>query len=251
MPILTVQNVTKRYGGFAALKDVSLEVEQGEAVAIIGSSGSGKSTLLRCVNDLEKVTSGKIVIDGDVLVDTVDGAAKYPPEQEIRRICTKTGMVFQHFNLFPHLTCLDNIMLAPVQVLKHERGSVRQDALRLLKVVGLEHKANSYPSQLSGGQKQRIAIARALALHPQIMLFDEPTSALDPETTNEVVQTIQKLVEQRTTMLIVTHDMHFARESASRVLFMDEGEILEENTPEELFGNPQNPRLREFLSSVR
>ncbi len=251
MPILSVERVTKRYGGFEALREVSLEIEQGEAVAIIGSSGSGKSTLLRCVNDLEKVTSGKIVIDGDVLVDTVDGVANYPPEQEIRRICTKTGMVFQHFNLFPHLTCLDNIMLAPVQVLKREREAVREDALRLLQVVGLESKAGSYPSQLSGGQKQRIAIARALALHPQIMLFDEPTSALDPETTSEVIQTIQKLVEQKTTMLIVTHDMRFARESASRVLFMDEGKILEENTPEELFGNPANPRLREFLRSVR
>lgn len=251
MPILSVERVTKRYGGFEALHEVSLEIEQGEAVAIIGSSGSGKSTLLRCVNDLEKVTSGRIVIDGDVLVDTVDGAAKYPPEQEIRRICTKTGMVFQHFNLFPHLTCIDNIMLAPVQVLKREREAVRKDALRLLKVVGLESKANSYPGQLSGGQKQRIAIARALALHPQIMLFDEPTSALDPETTSEVIQTIQRLVEQKTTMLIVTHDMRFARESASRVLFMDEGKILEENTPEELFRNPANPRLREFLRSVR
>jgi polar amino acid transport system ATP-binding protein len=249
--ILSIEHVYKRFGEFEALHDVSLNVRKGEAVAIIGSSGSGKSTLLRCVNNLETVTSGRIVIDGDVLVNTVDGRAQYPPEKEIRRICTKTGMVFQHFNLFPHLTCLENITVAPIQVLKRDRAQVEIEARELLEIVGLSSKANSYPAQLSGGQKQRVAIARALAMHPQIMLFDEPTSALDPETTNEVIYTIQKLVEQKITMLIVTHDMRFARDSATRVIFMDEGRILEENTPDILFDAPNHPRLQTFLRSIR
>lgn len=251
MAILSIEHVSKRFGQLEALRDISLEVEKGEAVVIIGSSGSGKSTLLRCVNNLEKVTTGKIVIDQDVLVETTNGIAQYPSEKQIRKICTKTGMVFQHFNLFPHLTCLENIMIAPAQVLRREKNAVHKEALELLDVVGLVDKAQNYPAQLSGGQKQRIAIARALAMHPQIMLFDEPTSALDPETTSEVIATIQKLVKQKTTMLIVTHDMRFARESATRVLFMDAGVIVEENTPDELFSNPQNPRLQIFLKSVR
>ena len=250
MAILSIEHVCKRFGAFTALNDVSLQVEQGEAVAIIGSSGSGKSTLLRCVNNLERVSAGRIVIDGDVLVDTVNGAAKYPPEKEVLRICTKTGMVFQHFNLFPHLTCLENITVAPLRILKRNKDTVQEEAMELLDVVGLRNKADSYPAQLSGGQKQRIAIARALAMNPQIMLFDEPTSALDPETTNEVIATIQKLVARKVTMLIVTHDMRFARDSASRVLFMDEGKILEENTPEKLFERPESPRLRAFLQSI-
>ena len=250
MAILSIEHVSKRFGSFTALDDVSLQVEQGEAVAIIGSSGSGKSTLLRCVNNLERVSAGRIVIDGDVLVDTVKGTAKYPPEKEVRRICTKTGMVFQHFNLFPHLTCLENITVAPLRILKRDKAAVLAEAMELLDVVGLRNKADNYPAQLSGGQKQRIAIARALAMNPQIMLFDEPTSALDPETTNEVIVTIQKLVARAVTMLIVTHDMRFARDSASRVLFMDEGKILEENTPEKLFECPVSPRLRAFLQSI-
>ena len=214
MAILSIEHVSKRFGSFTALDDVSLQVEQGEAVAIIGSSGSGKSTLLRCVNNLERVSAGRIVIDGDVLVDTVKGTAKYPPEKEVRRICTKTGMVFQHFNLFPHLTCLENITVAPLRILKRDKAAVLAEAMELLDVVGLRNKADNYPAQLSGGQKQRIAIARALA------------------------------------MLIVTHDMRFARDSASRVLFMDEGKILEENTPEKLFECPESPRLRAFLQSI-
>ena len=250
MAILSIEHVSKRFGSFTALDDVSLQVEQGEAVAIIGSSGSGKSTLLRCVNNLERVSAGRIVIDGDVLVDTVKGTAKYPPEKEVRRICTKTGMVFQHFNLFPHLTCLENITVAPLRILKRDKAAVLAEAMELLDVVGIRNKADNYPAQLSGGQKQRIAIARALAMNPQIMLFDEPTSALDPETTNEVIVTIQKLVARAVTMLIVTHDMRFARDSASRVLFMDEGKILEENTPEKLFECPESPRLRAFLQSI-
>lgn len=250
MSILSIEHVCKKFGKFEALKDVSLQVGKGEAVAIIGSSGSGKSTLLRCINNLETVTSGKIVVDQDVLVETVDGVARYPSEKEIRRICTKTGMVFQHFNLFPHLTCLDNIMVAPLKILKRDSEQVRKEAMELLEIVGLSSKATQYPAQLSGGQKQRIAIARALAMHPQIMLFDEPTSALDPETTNEVIATIQKLVDQKITMLIVTHDMRFAKSSATRVIFMDEGRIIEENTPEELFNHPENTRLQTFLQSV-
>lgn len=250
MEILRIEHAYKHFGAFEALCDVSLGVNQGEAVAIIGSSGSGKSTLLRCVNNLEKVSSGKIVIDGDTLVDTVDGTARYPAEKEIRRICTKTGMVFQHFNLFPHLTCMENITIAPLQVLHQEPEAARQHACELLEVVGLTSKADSYPAQLSGGQKQRIAIARALAIEPQIMLFDEPTSALDPETTNEVVSTIQKLVSKKVTMLIVTHDMRFARDSATHIIFMDEGKIVEENTPEALFEHPESPRLQAFLNSI-
>ncbi|MEG1699005.1 MAG: amino acid ABC transporter ATP-binding protein [Oscillospiraceae bacterium] len=250
MSILQVENVCKSFGSFKALDNVSLEVSAGEAVAIIGSSGSGKSTLLRCINNLERISGGKIVINGDVLVDTVNGSPLYPNDKEIRRICTKTGMVFQHFNLFPHLTCMENITMAPTEVLKKDKTETEKIARELLEVVGLQTKANSYPSQLSGGQKQRVAIARALAMQPQIMLFDEPTSALDPETTSEVITTIKKLVDKKITMLIVTHDMRFARECSTRVIYMDEGRILEENTPQELYENPQNPRLREFLKAV-
>ena len=250
MSILEISGLSKTFGSFTALDNVSLEVKAGEAVAIIGSSGSGKSTLLRCINNLERVTRGKITIGGNVLVDTVNGAAVYPPEKEIRRICTQTGMVFQHFNLLAHLTCLENITMAPIEVLKKSKSEAQATARALLEVVGLSTKADSYPSQLSGGQKQRVAIARALAMQPQIMLFDEPTSALDPETTSEVINTIKKLVEQKITMLIVTHDMRFARECSTKVIFMDEGKILEENTPEAIYENPQNPRLQEFLKSV-
>jgi ABC-type polar amino acid transport system ATPase subunit len=250
MSILEISGLSKTFGSFTALDNVSLEVKAGEAVAIIGSSGSGKSTLLRCINNLERVTRGKIAIGGNVLVDTVNGAAVYPPEKEIRRICTQTGMVFQHFNLFAHLTCLENITMAPIEVLKKSKSEAQATARALLEVVGLSTKADSYPSQLSGGQKQRVAIARALAMQPQIMLFDEPTSALDPETTSEVINTIKKLVEQKITMLIVTHDMRFARECSTKVIFMDEGKILEENTPVAIYENPQNPRLQEFLKSV-
>ena len=253
MPILTISHIAKSYGGsMAALADVSLTVEKGEAVAIIGSSGSGKSTLLRCINNLEKVNGGQIVIDGDTLVDTTEhGGVKYPPDKEVRRICTKTGMVFQHFNLFPHLTCLDNITITPIKILKKSREQAIQNARRLLDIVGLSSKADSYPEQLSGGQKQRIAIARALAVDPQIMLFDEPTSALDPEITNEVTNVILKLVQQKVTMLIVTHDMRFARSAASRVIFMDEGRIVEEGLPEQIFDHPQSPRLQNFIQSYQ
>lgn len=253
MPIVTISHVSKQFGGsVSALEDVSLQVEKGEAVAIIGSSGSGKSTLLRCVNNLERVSQGKIVVDGEVLVSTdATGAVRYPKKQEIQKITTKTGMVFQHFNLFPHLTCLENITIAPIQILQKDKNQSIEKGLELLQLVGLSSKADSYPEQLSGGQQQRVAIARALAMDPAIMLFDEPTSALDPEITNEVTNVILKLVEQRTTMLIVTHDMRFAKNAATRVVYMDKGAIVEQGTPEKIFDFPESPRLQEFLRNYK
>ena len=252
MPILTINHVYKKFGSsIEALRNVSLVVEQGEAVAIIGSSGSGKSTLLRCVNNLERVTSGEIILDGDTLVATdPEGKVQYPSDKEIRRICTKTGMVFQHFNLFPHLTCLENITIAPIKILGRNKEASVKKAMELLELVGLSNKSASYPDQLSGGQKQRVAIARALAMDPEIMLFDEPTSALDPEMVGEVLDVIREVAEAGMTMVIVTHEMGFAREVATRVLFMDEGVIKEQNTPEKLFGEPKDPRLKTFLSKV-
>ncbi len=253
MPILTINHVCKNFGGaIEALRDVSLTVNEGQAVAIIGSSGSGKSTLLRCVNNLERVSAGEIIIDGEQLVHTDEsGRVRYPPEQEIRRITTKTSMVFQHFNLFPHLSCLENITIAPIRILRRGRAESVENAKRLLETVGLSNKADAYPDQLSGGQKQRVAIARALAMNPQIMLFDEPTSALDPEITNEVTSVILDLVRRHMTMLIVTHDMRFARDAAGHLIFMDEGRIVEEGEPAVLFDSPQTPRLQEFISSYQ
>ena len=250
MNIVEMSGIVKRFGSVEALNGVSLEIKRGEVVAIIGSSGSGKSTLLRCINRLEKVTAGKIAIDGEYIVTMQDGSAKYVEESELRRICGKTGMVFQQFNLFPHLTCMENVTITPTKIRHEEAASVQERALELLKKVGLEAKANAYPAQLSGGQKQRVAIARALALDPEIMLFDEPTSALDPEITGEVLNVIRRLAKAQTTMLIVTHEMAFAREVASRVLFMDEGIIVEQGTPEEIFQKPKGERLKAFLNSM-
>ncbi len=252
MAILEIRDVRKRFGrDLVALNGVSLSVEEGEAVAIIGSSGSGKSTLLRSVNNLERISTGEIVIDGERLVYTDAEGVHYPSDKEIRRICTKTSMVFQHFNLFPHLSCLENITIAPIKILKKSKEKSLEQARELLEVVGLSQKADSYPEQLSGGQKQRVAIARALAMEPQIMLFDEPTSALDPEITNEVTRVIEDLAKRQMTMLIVTHDMRFAREAATRLVFMDEGQIVEEGTPKEIFENPKTQRFREFISSYQ
>ena len=247
MFILKIEHLEKRYEDFNALNDISLTVEKGETVAIIGSSGSGKSTLMRCINNLEVISSGKIEINGDTLVHTENGKVVYASDKEIRRICMKTAMVFQHFNLFPHLTCMENITITPIRILKRNKKEVEKQALKLLDMVGLSDKANNYPSQLSGGQKQRVAIARALAIEPEIMLFDEPTSALDPEITNEVISVIQRLASEHMTMIIVTHDMRFAKNSASRVIYMDKGEFVEENTPEEIFNNPKSLRLKDFL----
>ena len=226
MAILSIEHVSKRFGSFTALDDVSLQVEQGEAVAIIGSSGSGKSTLLRCVNNLERVSAGRIVIDGDVLVDTVKGTAKYPPEKEVRRICTKTGMVFQHFNLFPHLTCLENITVAPLRILKRDKAAVLAEAMELLDVVGLRNKADNYPAQLSGGQKQRVAIARAMVNHPKILLADEPTGALDSKSGEQIMELFDSLNEEGVTIVMITHDPKIAAK-AKRIIRIIDGEIYE------------------------
>ena len=224
--ILEMKNITKEYAGCQALKGVDFSINKGEIVAIIGPSGSGKSTLLRCVNGLNQMTSGEIDLQGT------------------------TGMVFQHFNLFPHMTCLENITYAPMKVKKENKASAEAKAKDLLKMVNLESKADVYPAQISGGQKQRVAIARALAMEPDLMLFDEPTSALDPEITGEVLQVMKKLAETHMTMIVVTHEMGFAKEVANRVIFMDDGEIIEEGTPSEIFDNPRNPRLISFLQSM-
>lgn len=224
--VLEMKNIVKDYGDFRAVNGVNFSMKKGEIVAIIGPSGSGKSTLLRCINGLIGVTSGEIILTGD------------------------TGMVFQHFNLFPHMTCLENITYAPVKVKKENKEAVKERAMQLLKMVGLEDKADVYPAQISGGQKQRIAIARALAMEPELMLFDEPTSALDPEITGEVLNVMKKLAESHTTMIVVTHEMGFAKEVADRVIFMDNGVIVEEGEPKEVFENPKSERLIAFLSSM-
>ena len=241
--LIVVDNISKEYnrGEVKALAGCSLTIKKGEVVAIIGASGSGKSTFLRCLNMLETPTSGHIYFDGVDLADkTVD----------INLHRRKMGMVFQHFNLFPHKTVLQNITLAPVKLKKMTQAEADKKADELLKIVGLEDKANVYPKQLSGGQQQRIAIIRALAMEPEVMLFDEPTSALDPEMVNEVLDLMRELAKAGMTMAVVTHEMGFAREVANRVIFMDEGKILEQNEPNELFDHPQNPRTQLFLSKV-
>ena len=224
--ILEMKHIVKKYGDFTAVNDVNFSMKRGEIVAVIGPSGSGKSTLLRCINGLNNITSGEMILNGT------------------------TGMVFQHFNLFPHMTCRDNITYAPIKVKKENKADVQKRAEELLRMVGLSNKADVYPAQISGGQKQRIAIARALAMEPDLMLFDEPTAALDPEITGEVLTVMKKLAESHTTMIVVTHEMGFAKEVADRVLFMDNGVIVEEGTPQEIFDNPKSDRLISFLSSM-
>ncbi|RDE52580.1 MAG: amino acid ABC transporter ATP-binding protein [Candidatus Accumulibacter meliphilus] len=244
-------DVHKRFAAVEVLKGVSLDVGKGEVVAIIGPSGSGKSTFLRCLNHLETIDRGRIDIEGETLVGADETAlCRYVADSELRRICRKMGMVFQHFNLFPHLTVLQNIIEAPLTVKGLRRQDVLPKADELLRKVGLLDKRDSYPARLSGGQKQRVAIARALAMEPDIMLFDEPTSALDPELTGEVLRTIRELAEERMTMLVVTHEMAFAREVASRVVFMDGGEIVEARPAKELFAAPEHPRTRAFLENM-
>lgn len=249
--IVEMEEIKKSFAGVPALDGVTLKIETGEQVAIIGSSGSGKSTLMRCINHLEIIDSGKLTINGTTFAETgEDGRVKYKSDAEVRACIMQTAMVFQHFNLFGHLTCLDNIIIAPTQIKKENPAEVRERAFDLLKTVGLENKADAYPAQLSGGQKQRIAIARALAMRPSILLFDEPTSALDPEVTGEVLRVIRELASQGYTMLLVTHEMNFAREVAERVIFMDSAKIIEEGTSEEIFGNPKSDRLQAFLKAV-
>ncbi|MGN0325601.1 MAG: amino acid ABC transporter ATP-binding protein [Lachnospiraceae bacterium] len=239
--MISVRNLCKDFGEHKVLKNINYEIGKGEKIVIIGPSGSGKSTFLRCMNLLETPTSGQIFFEGvDITQRDVD----------INKIRQQMGMVFQHFNLFPHLSIMDNLILAPVDLKLMKKEEAKEEALRLLKLVNLEEKADSYPGQLSGGQKQRIAIVRSLALKPKMMLFDEPTSALDPEMVGEVLEVMKNLAEDGMTMAVVTHEMGFAREVGTRVLFMDEGVILEEGTPEQIFGDPHNDRTKEFLSKV-
>lgn len=251
MAFINMLHIEKSYGNSPVLRDVSLVMERGEVVSIIGPSGSGKSTFLRCLGQLETIQKGTIVVDGDTLVSTeVGGEAIYADSAMQQQILLKMGMVFQSFNLFPHMTVLENVMVAPRMVKKMKDEDILPLAQSLLEKVGLWDKRDAYPSTLSGGQKQRVAIARALAMKPEIMLFDEPTSALDPEFTAEVLRTIKELAEERMTMIIVTHEMAFAREVADRVIFMADGMIQEEGVPEDVFGSPKNPRTQAFLQSM-
>lgn len=236
-----VENLKKSFGNLEVLKEINLEVHEGEVVCLIGPSGSGKSTFLRCLNKLEEPTGGSVIVDDyDLMAKTSD----------INKIRENIGMVFQQFNLFPHLTVMQNIMLAPVDRKRMTKNEAEERAKRLLERVGLLDKADVYPTSLSGGQQQRVAIARALAMEPDIMLFDEPTSALDPEMVGEVLDVMKKLAADGMTMIVVTHEMGFAREVADRVIFMDGGYIVEQGTPEEVFGNPQNKRTQDFLNKV-
>ncbi|MBN7773085.1 amino acid ABC transporter ATP-binding protein [Clostridium aminobutyricum] len=248
--MLEMKEIVKQFATCLALDHVNFSIKKGETVAIIGASGSGKSTLLRCINCLERITSGSITLNGETFVSSKNGVAQYLPDSKLRNICAETGMVFQHFNLFPHMTCMENICYAPIKVKKKSRGEAEEKAKKLLDLVGLGYKADDYPTQLSGGQKQRIAIARGLAMEPKVMLFDEPTSALDPEITGEVLNVMRKLSEDHVTMVIVTHEMNFAKEVADRIIYMDKGIIVEEGTAEDIFQNPQTDRLKEFLSAI-
>lgn len=250
-PMIIATDIFKCFSGIEVLKGVSLTIDKGEVVALIGPSGSGKSTLLRCLNHLETIDRGQIWIEDEMLASTPADKhqAVYAPEQDIRRICRKMGMVFQQFNLFPHMSVLQNILKAPMTVKGMTRETILPRAEALLTKVGLANKSDNYPSQLSGGQKQRVAIARALAMEPDIMLFDEPTSALDPELTGEVLRTIQQLAEERMTMLVVTHEMAFAREVADKVFFMDQGKIIEGGEAKAVFANPMHDRTRSFLNT--
>ncbi|MDR0769925.1 MAG: amino acid ABC transporter ATP-binding protein [Burkholderiales bacterium] len=249
--MIVARDIHKRFGTLEVLKGISLEIKKGDVIAVIGPSGSGKSTLLRCLNHLETVDRGSIEIEGETLVSTAaDGVCRYAPDAAIQRICRKMGMVFQQFNLFPHLTVMQNLIEAPMTVKGMSREAIVPKAEALLHKVGLFEKRDVYPSRLSGGQKQRVAIARALAMEPDIMLFDEPTSALDPELVGEVLRTIRQLAEEHMTMLVVTHEMAFAREVSTRTIFMDEGEIVEARPPAELFADPQHQRTRAFLEHM-
>ncbi|ANY73471.1 peptide ABC transporter ATP-binding protein [Paenibacillus ihbetae] len=238
---IRVEGLKKSYGSNEVLKGIDMQVQEGEVVCVIGPSGSGKSTFLRCINRLEEITAGKVIVDDRDIND---------PKTDINKVRENIGMVFQHFNLFPHFNVLKNIMFAPVELGKQTKEEARATALRLLQQVGLSDKAEAFPSQLSGGQKQRVAIARALAMNPDIMLFDEPTSALDPEMVGEVLGVMKDLAREGMTMMIVTHEMGFAREVSDRVIFMDGGYIVEEGPPAEVFGNPRNERTISFLEKV-
>ncbi|TYR73419.1 amino acid ABC transporter ATP-binding protein [Rossellomorea vietnamensis] len=241
MSVIQVNNLKKSFGDLEVLKDISTDVKEQEVVCVVGPSGSGKSTFLRCLNKLEEITDGHVIVNGNDITD---------PKININKIRQEVGMVFQHFNLFPHKTVLQNITLAPMKTKGVDKESAKKTALNLLRKVGLEEKADSYPGELSGGQKQRVAIARALAMEPKVMLFDEPTSALDPEMIGEVLEVMKDLAREGMTMVVVTHEMGFAREVGDRVIFMDGGYIVEEDVPSELFGNPKHERTKAFLGKV-
>ena len=251
MTFVNMERIEKRFNNQTVLRDVSLKMNRGEIVSIIGPSGSGKSTFLRCLGQLETIDGGSITVDGIVLASTdANGTVNYASQETQHDLLLRMGMVFQSFNLFPHMTVLDNIMIAPRMVKGMKDEDILPIAEQLLKKVGLWEKRDMYPSRLSGGQQQRVAIARALAMNPEIMLFDEPTSALDPELTGEVLKTIKQLADDHMTMIIVTHEMNFAREVSDRVIFMADGVIQEEGTPEQIFNNPQNARTKAFLDNM-
>ena len=236
-----VENLKKNFGKLEVLKDISVDIAEGEVVVLLGPSGSGKSTFLRCLNQLEVATAGKILVDGNDVTDK---------HIDINKVRENIGMVFHHFNLFDHKTVLENIMMAPVELKKMTKEEAKEKGMQLLKRVGMDSKADCYPSQISGGQKQRVAIARALAMNPKIMLFDEPTSALDPEMVGEVLAVMKELASEGMTMVVVTHEIGFAREVADRVIFMDDGYIVEQGTPQEVILNPKEPRTIDFLNKV-
>ena len=243
-------NIWKKFNNLEVLKGIDLEVNEGEVVAVIGPSGGGKSTLLRCLNKLETIDKGSITIDGEELCRETSGGTVYVKNNDVRRIACKMGMVFQQFNLFPHMTVLENLSEAPVNVQKRDKAEVIKEAEVLLAKVGLSDKRDVYPRKLSGGQQQRVAIARALAMKPAIMLFDEPTSSLDPELTGEVLRAMRELADEKMTMVVVTHEMGFAREVATKVVFMADGHVQEQGSPEEIFINPKNERLKSFLKVI-
>ena len=243
-------NIWKKFNNLEVLKGIDLEVNEGEVVAVIGPSGGGKSTLLRCLNKLETIDKGSITIDGEELCRETSGGTEYVKNNDVRRIACKMGMVFQQFNLFPRMTVLENLIEAPVNVQKRDKAEVIKEAEILLAKVGLSDKRDVYPRKLSGGQQQRVAIARALAMKPAIMLFDEPTSSLDPELTGEVLRTMRELADEKMTMVVVTHEMGFAREVATKVVFMADGHVQEQGSPEEIFVNPKNERLKSFLKVI-
>ena len=240
--MIKAEHISKTFGTFTALDDVSLEIHKGEVVCIIGPSGSGKSTLIRCLNGLERPNSGTVSIDGEVL--------DYSKPNEVITKTSRIGFVFQHFNLFPHMTVLENLTLGPIKARKADPEAAKTKAMELLRRVGMAEKANAYPAQLSGGQKQRVAIARALVQDPEVILFDEPTSALDPETIQEVLDVMIRLAREKITMVVVTHEMGFARQVADRIVFMADGQIIEEGTPDHFFDHPENERVKQFLGKI-
>ena len=250
MSVLEMNNIQKHFGDLEVLKDISLSVNKGEVLSIIGPSGSGKSTLLRCAVNLEKIDGGKITYNNDVMADTQNGKVMYAKKNELKKIRDSFGLVFQNFNLFPHYSVWKNVIDAPIHVQKRDRAEVEKTAMELLEKMGIADKKDSYPCQLSGGQQQRVSIVRALAMEPDILFFDEPTSALDPELTQEILKVIKELADEHMTMVIVTHEMSFAKEVSNRIIFMEHGVIVEDGTPQEVFAS-ENQRTKEFLGKYR